>query len=375
MRRSLFCLSALLAFRASAQAPDNLVVEGVPPITDALKAEAGPYLESRTAAFNDWHPTRREILITTRFADSSQLHGVKTPGGARRQLTFLPEPVSGGQFQPKAAKFIVFSQDTGGGEFFQFYRYDPGDARITLLTDGKSRNTGARWAKSGKALAYTSTRRNGTDNDVYVMDPAAPKTDRLVHQVTGGGWSVEDWSPDETRLLLLEYISINEGYVHELDLRSDKLELLTPKAAKDKCAIGSARYARNGKAIYLTTEVRGAVAGRKQGEFQVLAKLDLATREQTFLTTHLPWNVDEFELSSDDRTIAFVTNEDGIGVLRLLNTRTGKELARPKLPLGIVSRLDWHENGRDLAFNLNSAKSPLDVYVLDTKTAKVERCN
>jgi dipeptidyl aminopeptidase/acylaminoacyl peptidase len=370
MRRSLFCLSALLAFRTAAQAPDNLVAEGIPPITDALKAEAGPYLEFRTAILNGWHPTRREILIATRFADSSQLHLVKAAGGARRQLTFLPEPVADGRFQPKSGHYIVFSQDTGGGEFFQFYRYDPGDAKITLLTDGKSRNTGARWAKSGKWLAYTSTRRNGTDNDIYVMDPAAPKTDRVIRQVTGGGWSVEDWSPDETKLLLLEYISINEAYVHELDLKSGKVELLTHQA-KNKFAIGRARYAHGGKSIFLTTEARGA--DESHGEFQVLAKMDLATHEQTFLTTHRPWNVDEFELSPDGRTIAFVTNEDGIGVLRLLNTRTGKELARPKLPLGIVSRLDWHENGRDLAFNVNSAKSPLDIYVLDTKTAKVER--
>jgi len=372
MRRILPCLPVLLAFQMLAQAPDNLVVEGVPPISDELKAEASPYMEFRTAAFNDWHPVRRELLITTRFADSAQLHVVRMPGGTRSQLTFLPEPVAGGLFRPKTGEFIVFSQDTGGGEFFQLYRYDLGNAKITLLTDGKSRNTGGSWAASGRWLAYTSTRRNGKDNDIYVMDPAVPKTDRLALQVSGGGWSVQDWSPDETRLLLLEYISINEGHVHELDLKSGKVELLTVKA-KDKFAIGSARYARDGRAVYLTTEVRDAGGGGQRGEFQVLTKMDLATREHTFLTSHIPWNVDEFELSPDGRTIAFVTNEDGVGVLRFLNTRTGKEMQRPKLPVGIVSRLDWHEKGRDLAFNINSARSPLDVYVLDTKTGKVER--
>jgi len=35
--------------------------------------------------------------------------------------------------------------------------------------------------------------------------------------------------------------------------------------------------------------------------------------------------------------------------------------------------LEWHENGRDLAFNLTSARSPNDVYSLDVKTGKVER--
>lgn len=137
---------AVVALSARAQAPENLVVEGIPDIPDDLRRDAGRYLEFRSATFQDWHPTRREALITTRFADASQLHAVRTPGGARRQLTFLPEPVAGGSFRPKTGEFIVFSQDIGGGEFYQFYRYDLSDGRITLLTDGRSRNTGARWA-------------------------------------------------------------------------------------------------------------------------------------------------------------------------------------------------------------------------------------
>ena len=191
------------------QVPDNLVVEGVPAFPAELRADAGRYMEFRAAAFNSWHPKRRELLITTRFADSMQLHLVKSPGAARKQLTFLPEPVGGGRFQPKTGACVVFSQDTGGGEFYQLYRYDVADGRITLLTDGTSRNTGGAWSDSGKWLAYSSTRRTGKDTDLYIMDPADPKTDRLLLQVEGGGWGVSDWSPDESRLLVTEYISIN----------------------------------------------------------------------------------------------------------------------------------------------------------------------
>src|SRR5688572_26024832 len=91
-----FWLSAgaliLATLGGSAQIPDNLVVEGVPPISSELKADVSRYLEFRSASFNSWHPVKREMLITTRFADSPQLHLVTMPGGARKQLTFLPEP-------------------------------------------------------------------------------------------------------------------------------------------------------------------------------------------------------------------------------------------------------------------------------------------
>ncbi|PYI80236.1 MAG: peptidase S9, prolyl oligopeptidase [Verrucomicrobia bacterium] len=354
-----------------AQVPDNLVVEGIPLIPPEFKVDIARYLEFRGAGFSSWHPLKLEMLVTTRFADTPQLHLVKMPGGARKQLTFLSEPARGGSFRPKHGDVIIFAQDTGGGEFYQLYRYDVADRKITLLTDGKSRNTGPRWSKSGQWLAYTSTRRNGRDNDVYMMDPTRPATDRLVIQVQGGGWSVEDWSPDESQLLLLEYISINEGYLHLLDVPTGRTTLLTLKT-DEKFAIGSGRFAPDGKSVYFTTEVADTGAA-KRSEFHVLVKVDLATRQDKFFTGHIPWDVDEFEVSRDGRGIAFITNEDGVGVLHLMNARTGKEVPVPKLPLGIPSNLEWHENNRDLAFNLHSAKSPSDVYSLDVKSGKVER--
>src|SRR4026207_803004 len=144
---------ALMVPTAFAQIPDNLVVDGIPDIPADLKADAGRYLEFRSAAFNSWHPEKREMLITTRFADATQLHHVKMPGGDRRQLTFLPEPVAGGSFRPKSGEFIVFSQDIGGGEFYQLYRYEPENGKVSLLTAGQSRQNGGGRGGSGKANA------------------------------------------------------------------------------------------------------------------------------------------------------------------------------------------------------------------------------
>ncbi|GDY20885.1 peptidase S9 family protein [Verrucomicrobiota bacterium] len=344
--------------------PDNLVVEGVPPATPELRGAVSRYLEFRSAVFNAWHPVRREMLITTRFADAPQLHLVKMPGGDRKQLTFLPEPVAGGSYQPKTGEFIVFSQDKGGGEFYQLYRYDLADGRITLLTDGKSRNSGRRWSHSGKLLAYTSTARNGKDNDIHLLDPRDPRTDRTLVEVSGGGWGIADWSQDDAKLLLLEYVSINESYLYFADTKTGARSILTQKGG-DKVSYGGARFSADALTVYATTD--------KDSEFRRLVKIDVATGKHTPLTAHIPWDVDEFEVSPDGAVIAFVTNEDGVGVLHLLEVKTEKERPAPKLPLGTVANLEWHANGRDLAFNLSSAKSAYDVYSLDLPTGKIER--
>jgi dipeptidyl aminopeptidase/acylaminoacyl peptidase len=349
---------------AAADIPDNLVSEGVPAITTELRADVGRYLEFRAAGFQSWHPQRRELLISTRFADSSQLHIVRAPGGARQQLTFFPEPVAGGAIQPKDGKFIVFSQDRGGSEFYQLYRFDLADARVTLLTDGKSRNGGAHFTRDGRRIAYTSTRRNGKDSDFYVMDPADPKSDRLLAEMKTPGWSVLGWSPDGGALLVLEYVSINESYLHVVDARTGAVRALTPRGGA-KVSYGGGQFARDGKSVFVTSD--------RDSEFQRLARLDLASGKETPLTTNIPWNVEEFELSPDGRLLAFVVNEDGVSRLRLMDASSGRERRAPKLPLGVLGGLEFHENGRDLAFTLSSARSPSDVYSLDTRTGKVER--
>jgi dipeptidyl aminopeptidase/acylaminoacyl peptidase len=59
--------------------------------------------------------------------------------------------------------------------------------------------------------------------------------------------------------------------------------------------------------------------------------------------------------------------------LRLYAADTRRELPRPAVPIGTVKGVRFHDNSRLLAFNLDSAQSPGDVYALDTTTGKVER--
>jgi len=344
---------------------ENLVVEGVPKIPASLAEGVDRYTNFRGAALDSWDPVNREMLISTRFADTSQIHLVKMPAGARTQLTFYPDRVAEAQYSPVKDDSFVFSKDIGGGEFFQLYRYDVATGDVTLLTDGKSRNTGAVWSYAGDRIAYGSTRRTGDDVDLWVVEPANPNSDHPLAQLQGGGWSALDWSADGQKILVHEDISANESYLWVMDSKSGEKNLITPKGGAVKIAYSRGRFSKDGKGIYVTTD--------KDFEFQRLAYIDLANKEHTYLTTGIPWNVDEFELSFDGKTIAFVTNEDGFGVLHLLDTKTGKEKPVPVLPKGVISGVTWHKNNRDLGFNLSSARSSSDVYSLDVQTGKVER--
>ena len=336
----------------------------MPKIPATLADSVERYSNFRGANLTSWHPMRREMLIATRFADVSEIHRVTLPGGARSQLTFYPDAVTSAQYEPTQGKYFVFSKDVGGGEFYQFYRYDLDTGDITLLTDGKSRNTGAVWWKAGEKLVYGSTRRTGKDVDLWVINPSEPKSDHLLAKLEGGGWNALDWSPDGRKILAVEYISANESYLWLIDAESGEKTQLTPKGG-EKISYDGGEFSKDGKGIYTTTD--------KDSEFHRLALIDLSSRQHTYLTSALPWDVEEFDLSDDGQKIAFVSNEDGFGVLHIYDVATKSDQPVSNLPRGLVQRLHWRRHSHELGFNLMSARSPDDVYSLDADTNKLER--
>lgn len=364
-------LALTIAAAAFAQAPqvlvpgENLVLDGVPSIPVSIAEQAGRYTEFRSATLQSWNPKSREMLVSTRFADVPQLHYVKFPGGARTQLTFFPERVLGGTFPPKRNDYILFVKDVGGGEWYQIYRYDVSSGATTLLTDGKSRNQPGAWSRKGDRLVYASTKRNGKDYDFYVMDPLNPTGERMLAQLDKGeAWGTLDWSPDGTRILAMETVSANESFLWLFDAATGAKTLLTEKR-DEQVSYSGGRFSVDGKKVYVTTD--------RESEFQRLASIDLATKKHTYLTSHINWDVSSFSLSSDGGKLAYVTNEDGVGKLHVFDTRTGKDLRIPSLPVGQVSGIEWNEDNVNLGFNLTSARSTTDVFSLNVKTGKIDR--
>jgi dipeptidyl aminopeptidase/acylaminoacyl peptidase len=364
------CVVLLLAAFASAQTneiipPENFVVEGIPRIPPSLVAHVARYSEFRSARREVWHPVRREMLISTRFGDTEQLHLVKSPGATRTQLTFPPERSQLGTFAPKDGNYFLYFKDVGGNERYQIYRYDLATKANTLITDGQSRNAAGAWSNDGEWFAYRSTRRNGKNMDIWVINPANPETNRLLFQVSTGRWGIRDWSPDDRQILMIEYVSDNDSRLWTVDSATGEKTPVTPKVEQEKILYNWAKFSRDGKGIYVLTD--------SGSEFQRIGYIDLTTRQFTFLTSQINWDVEQFDLSSDGKTLAFTTNEDGISVLHLLDARSHKDTIIKDMPVGIISDLEWHKNGQDLGFSLESTRSPSDAYSYNVKNRKLER--
>ena len=270
--------------------------------------------------------------------------------------------MQGLRYRPDGNSFL-FSKDIGGGEWYQIYNYDTRSGHATLLTDGKSRNMGGLWSRDGTHFAYASTRRNGRDTDIYIGVPEHPEEARRVVEADSGGWEAEDFSPDGKWLVVVRGVSAYESALMLVDTATDRQTPLTPRTAG--VSYRHARFAPDGKTVYLITN--------QDADFAQLAALDLATHHLTLLRPGLKWDVASFDLTRDGRRMAYIVNENGSDTLHVMDTATRKDLALPKLPYGSIGDVRWHANGHDLGFTITSARTPSDVYSIDTAAGKLER--
>lgn len=353
---------AALAFGQVARVErGNLVLENIPETPPELADRLLQYQNTRGAGVQGWLPDGSGILISTRFADTSQIHVIRQPLGMRTQITFFDEPVGGVAVRPDRMEFL-FTKDRGGDEFTQIHHFDLATGRSRQLTTGRFIHRAAVWDEAGQRYAFLSNRRTGADWDIYLADAATLSEPRLLLQ-RGGFWAPSSFSPDGARLLVARAVSANENYLHILDLATGELTEVNP--GKTGISYDGAVWTRDGRSLYLASD--------EDSEFSHLRRYDLATGAQEVLTADIPWDVGGLELSRDGRTLAFTSNENGLSRIWLLDTASGVRREVRGLPAGIAGGLAFDPDGRRLALTFNSSVSPSDVFVVDVAGGEAVR--
>ena len=94
------------------------------------------------------------------------------------------------------------------------------------------------------------------------------------------------------------------------------------------------------------------------------------------------WDVDDWDLSGDGQRIAYTLNENGTSTLHLIGVamRDGKMAATagpdpvfdPPIAASVITGLRWQRGAKqdELAFNVNSARSPSDIYTWSPEAAR-----
>jgi dipeptidyl aminopeptidase/acylaminoacyl peptidase len=354
--------TATMSARSAVEERGNLVLDNIPSVDTPLTQKLEDYTQSRGATFVDWLPDGG-LLIATRFGDVEQLHRVATPLAAREQLTFYREPVTVARApQSAVAPGFAFLRDTGGNENAQVFWYDFVSRAARQLSDGKGLYGGLVWSHDGRRVAFHGTGRDGVSYDLFVAEPAGTAPPRLVYNGLQKSWRVEAWSPDDTKLLIRNFVSATEAHLFVMDLATAQL---TPVSeGPDPASVSEADFTADGRGVLLVTN--------RDSEFEQLRRVDLATGSVEILTGHIPWDIESFDRTDDGRYLAYVANVDGTSRLTVVDVAARTETL-PPLPDGRIGRVAFDRAGKRLAFSHESAQSTRDVFVLDAERNAVVR--
>ena len=196
-------LTLCVAFRPPSPAqgqslavPESIRAEGVPPVPASLAAALNRYQNIRAASFQDWDDTSdRAMYITTRFADTPQVHHVAVSGGDAAAAHLPADRVLGVRPGPGTTSSSTRRTREGPRTTSSSSRIAPAASRGGSPT-ARAATSRPAWSPSGELLAWSSNARNGRDMDLYLAAPADPHFQRRLKEVSGQ-WTVADWSPDE----------------------------------------------------------------------------------------------------------------------------------------------------------------------------------
>lgn len=311
------------------------------------------YLKIRSAYAPSFSPDGRRVAFLTDITGVAQVWEVAAGGGWPDQLTFHEERVSGIEYSPVGNQ-LMFGMDSGGDEKAQIHILD-GSGEYDVTRDPKAIHYPGGFAPDGSRIAYTATRRNGTDFDVYVQSPDSEP--ECVWEVSGYH-TVADWGHDGTYLIVSRHTSNLDNDLYRLDLASGEARLLTPHEGEAR--FQGAQVAPDGGHIFVATD--------RDGDFVRLARLDAETLELEYLTPD-DREVEEVALSRDGRYLLASRNVDGYSQVMLFSGR-GRRMPDPDLPSGIAEGFAFSPDSRLVAFTLTAPDRNPDVWVLDLQASE-----
>ena len=280
--------------------------------------------------------------------------------GRRTELTgFEDRSVREIAWHPDAST-IFLTTDRDGDEFHQIFSVSVVDGTLTQLTDkGEVQHFLATEAVSpdGRSLAYAANDRDPTSQDVSVLDLATGSIVRVLAIESMA--FVRGWSADSRRMVAFDVRSNTDVRPYVVEVGSGVAQPSLPDADGAK-----------NEPISLLEDETLLVRTDAGREFIGIAEVSLVDGSLDWLETP-DWDVEDAVVSFDRSRLVYLVNVDGRSELRARDLVTGRDLAVPALPAGVVSKMSLSADGRSVALLLSRPTRPTNLALVDLDAGQV----
>ncbi|HWO74512.1 MAG TPA: S9 family peptidase [Bacillus sp. (in: firmicutes)] len=317
-----------------------------------------PFLHVRTARNPVYSPDGEVISFLTDYTGLPQVWDIKRGDSWPSQVSFTDDRIMFVDYIANTSQRII-GMDQGVNERQQLYLL-LNDGELKPLTDSPDHihHYGGS-SPNGEWIAWSSNRRNPSYFDIYIQNIETYETRHIFTE--NGTYSALKWHPNGVTLLIQKTNSNLDNDLGLLDIQTGSVTWITPH--QDEAHFSSPHFSADGKKLY--------VLSNRGREFTGLGVIDLISKDFSWVDQR-NWDIEGLVMSKDKMMLAYTVNEGGIskGIILDLEHYT---YSTWDTPMGMISDLAFSPDHSKLAYVLNGAKYPSDIWELDLQTMRAER--
>ena len=306
-------------------------------------------------------PDEKEILFHSDETGIRNVYAIPVSGGKARALTASKtDTTSAISFFPHDTRFL-YTRDNGGNELNHLYVREKDGTERDLTPGDKLKALFNGWSGDKKSFFVATNERDPKYFDVYRYDAAT--YERKMHFKNEGGYEPGALSRDGRWIALGKPISTadNDLFIH--DIQKNETKKLSEH--KERAEFNATDFDPASKWLYFTTN--------DGSEFTRLRRYELATGK-TEDVEKAEWDIWSSWFSETGRYRVTVVNEDARTNLRILDTKSGKTLTLPKLPVGSnINGVRFSPSDKLVAMYVDADRAPSNLYVHDLTSGKTTR--
>lgn len=307
-------------------------------------------------------PDKKTLYFTWRVTGISQVWKIDGPKSFPVQLTSGNDAVSISDVAPNG-NFLIISKDLNGQEnpglfkldlktgfIEELYRKSKVQAGLAFITDDSS------------AIYFTANDKSPDSYSVYKMN----LSDKSIETIYDGKgpWYVADQKNNGQKILLVKYSGAKQNEYFDFDTKTKELKPIIGQNEKEEYDVA-----------YAAKENEYLVLSNKTTDFKRLYLL--ANGKLKALTPEMNYEVSGFTVDRKQTRIIYEINREGYSEVGVLDAKSFKPVAIPKLPIIKGARVDHLFNGsttrdgRVTMFGVITSKAPRLGYSYDWTTKKL----
>jgi dipeptidyl aminopeptidase/acylaminoacyl peptidase len=322
---------------------------------------------TRSVGGGAWSPDAQEIVFQSNASGRTNIWKMRSDGSGTTQLTHSDDRQFSATWSPDG-KSIVYQQDVGGAEIWDLFAVQSGGGDpVNLTKTEKIAESNPLWSPDGSKIALAYKPKESPVTDIAVLDWNTREVKKLTNeQEQDHRWSASAWTRDGKFILANRGNALfTDSDVYLIDVASGKAEKLTSHEGQQ--LFEGNDLTPDGKTVLISSNSQA-------GYFNV-ALLDVASKKLRWVTdTHWDAHADSF--SRDGKQFTYTINEDGRTRTFIGDTANGA--SKPlQMPEGLTSFVGnpttFSPDGSRVLLNHQSSRRPNDLWAFSLADAKAEQ--